>query len=373
MVSSNGYAEFWRAIATEDEQFFLNNSKLGVFETCLPEWHRMRGVHNTQHATHDFPLDVHTAKVLTKTRQSPYFQTLPPPWQELTTLAALLHDIDKEGGLLENRFALKPDMAHPAKAVATVRKRLPSWGFSQQAVEWASLLVAHHQAFGRWIMRSEFAKIEPTAAEIHQLADTLRSTVLLQALQALTEGDIRGVKAEDKLFTPFAQDRLATYGARVHQAIVPIELAQSQHLTNLLHALGTTRQTAETSWLFSTNMKPSTPRLQENPLTPQTLVATLPSTVLTDEDASPCGVCELKNQASNKLFSVELQPLASFATENQVRVGLLADQFMNIGQYSPVDVSRSSTTMLSVQVKNPVFLSAFCNEYPLNEGCRRKA
>ena len=345
MVSVNQYTEFWRAIATEDEHTFLENSEKCAFETCLPEWERMRGRFNTQHATHEFTLDVHTAKVLTKTRQSHYFQTLPPQWQELTTLAALLHDIDKEGGLAQDRFQLKPDMAHPAKAVATVRKRLPSWGFSQQAVEWASLLVGHHQAFGRWIMRAEFLKTEPSSAEINHLADTLRSATLLQALQALTEGDIRGVKGEDKLFTPFAEERLATYGAKVLEVINIIEQDQRQRLEDLLIQLGTT-QAMQAGWLFSEAMKTEADLLPTSALIPATIVATLPINFLEDADASQCNLCQLKNQASNRVFPVQLQRFEAI-TEPCLRVGVLANQIMGFN---------GASWSMNLQVKNPVIL-----------------
>jgi len=348
VVSASQYAEFWRAIATEDERVFLKNSEMGAFETCLPEWQRMRGEHNTQHATHEFTLDVHTAKVLTKTRQSQYFQTLPPEWQELTTLAALLHDIDKEGGLAENRFKLKPDMAHPAKAVATVRKRLPTWDFSQQAVEWASLLVGHHQAFGRWIMRAEFLKTEPSSAEIHQLADTLRSATLLQALQALTEGDIRGVKDKDALFTPFAEERLATYATRVHQAVLPIEAEHSNRLNGLLTQLNPSvaDKTESAGWLFSEVMKPESDIIPTSNLLPETIIATLPLSFLADVDASQCSDCDLKNQSSNRVFSVELQPFKAI-TQPYLRVGVLGNQLMGFdGVHLPINL----------QVQNPVML-----------------
>ena len=344
-VSTKNYAEFWRAIATEDEDFFLKNSEMGAFEACLPEWQRMRGLFNTQHATHEFTLDVHTAKVLTKTRQSQYFQTLPPHWQELTTIAALLHDIDKEGGLAENRFHLKPDMAHPAKAVATVRKRLPTWGFSQQAVEWASLLVGHHQAFGRWIMRAEFLKIEPSTAEIYQLADTLRSAVLLQALQALTEGDIRGVKGEDKLFTPFAEERLAIYGAKVLAVITMIEQAQRQRLEDLLIQLGTT-QAMQVGWLFSEAMKLEADIIPTSNLLPETIIATLPRSVLKDLDASQCSDCDLKNQSSNRVFPVQLQQFEA-VTQPCLRVGVLANQLLGVdGVCLPINLPVQNPVMI---------------------------
>ena len=345
-LSANAYAEFWQAVATEDEAQFLSASHAGLLTPCLPEWERMKGLYNTQHATHDFTLDVHTAKVLTKTRQSHYFQTLSPPWQELTTLAALLHDIDKEGGLAQDRFHLKPDMAHPAKAVATVRKRLPTWGFSQQAVEWASLLVAHHQAFGRWIMRAEFLKVEPTRQDAHHLADTLRSATLLQGLQALTEGDIRGVKEDDHLFTPFAEERLATYGAMVHEAIIPIELAHTHRLTHLLHHLGTTAQEAHASWLFPTTMKPEASPFLASALLPETMVATLPTSFLTDADASHCSTCSLKNQASGRVFPVRLQRLETM-TADCFRVGILGNQLVGFEQQYQA---------LTLQVSNPVAL-----------------
>ena len=346
-IAPTVYANFWQAIGTNNESAFLNASNAGLLEACLPEWHRMRGQYNTQHATHEFTLDVHTAKVLTKTRQSPYFQTLPPSWQELTTLAALLHDIDKEGGLAQDRFHLKPDMAHPAKAVATVRKRLPTWGFSQQAVEWASLLVAHHQAFGRWIMRAEFMKTEPSPTEITQLAETLRSAVLLQALQALTEGDIRGVKSNDALFTPFAQDRLATYGAMVHQAILPIELAYQHRLESLL-SQANQPFTAPNAWLFSSAMKTETLDFSVLNLAPETWVATVPLSFLADADARQCGVCDLKNQASNRVFTVGLQPLGSIIAPC-LRVGVLGSQVMGVFvEALPFTLSVQNPVMLGV-------------------------
>jgi UTP:GlnB (protein PII) uridylyltransferase len=354
------YQAFWHAIATEEETAFLAASEAGMFSRCLPEWERMRGNCNTQHATHEFTLDVHTAKVLTKTRTSPYFQLLSADMQELATLAALLHDIAKEGGAASKRLHLKPDMAHPVKAVSVVRSRLPQWGFTQYAVEVVSLLVAYHQAFGRWIMRSEFQQKEPTFAEIQALAEILRSTEILHALQALTEGDIRGVKANDALFTPFATQKLHQYGIQVQQAIEQIEQQTAYQYQTLQHALqqcdnNDLAVADHTLWLLPTITKPvKLPQhLQVTHNNNKQLVAVLPNTVLVaDIDAKPCHQCELKNQASSRVFTVSLICKEQFNPSNYFRVFVLPQSIIGWEQ---------NAEGFLLYVQNPIALQPVCN------------
>lgn len=344
------YSTFWQAIATQNETAFMAASQTNVLTQCLPEWERMRGACNTQHATHEFTLDVHTAKVLTKTRKSPYFQLLSAEMQELTTLAALLHDIAKEGGAASERFQLKPDMAHPVKAVGVVRQRLPQWGFSQYAVEVVSLLVAYHQAFGRWIMRSEFQHKEPSVAEIEELAGILRCKKILHGLQALTEGDIRGVKGDDLLFTPFAAEKLTHYGQQVQHAIQHIEQATTHQFNTLQQALATIYYGTVPNclWLLLSHSKqPHTP---QSSATPQhNLIAVLPRYFLTEDvDTQPCHHCTLKNQASGRIFTVSLILENTFNPQTHCCVGIFAHNIVGWEQ-------QAEGILLHVQ--NPIALN----------------
>lgn len=209
--SETALATFFEGLEHEDEAHILSASEAGVFEAVVPEWARMRGPLNTQHRTHDFTLDVHSAKVVAKTRQAKGFSELSPHWQRLVTLAAFFHDIQKEGGPAEARETLAPDALHPLKAGATIRQYLPSWGFSAIDTFVVAELVRYHQLFGRLIIRHKSLGHAPSKVTFLANAALFPDVRFFRALAPLTEGDIRSVKANDAIFTPEVDALLQHY------------------------------------------------------------------------------------------------------------------------------------------------------------------
>jgi|GEM_PF-6926718 len=202
---------FFQAIETEDESVFLEASENGLFTELAPEWARMAGPENTQHRTHDFTLDVHTAKVVTKTRMAKGFKALSPHWQRLTTLAAFFHDIHKLGGPAHMRMELSPDPLHPIKGGAPVRRYLPLWGFSNLDAFIVSELIRYHQIFGRMIIKQTKFNQPPTAEDYQDYAMLFPEPLFLDALFPLTEGDIRSVKAHDSIFDDDVERKLTQH------------------------------------------------------------------------------------------------------------------------------------------------------------------
>jgi hypothetical protein len=194
---------------------FVNAMAAPWVDALLPEWRRLCGSDNTQHKTHDFTLDVHTAYVLAKTKESPHYQALTLAEKRAVVLAALFHDIAKDGGRPEEKEALTPDWYHPQKSSHVVWKRLPQWGCSMAETELVMRLVYHHQVFGRLITKTNQPNQMPEVWEFQRLALCLQTEETLNALLALTEGDIRSVKANDALFTPIVADKLTVYGEKV--------------------------------------------------------------------------------------------------------------------------------------------------------------
>ncbi|XVJ51041.1 MAG: hypothetical protein HEQ32_02710 [Vampirovibrio sp.] len=203
---------FFNAIETEQEEDVLDASDQGLLDAYVPEWKRMRGPQNTQHQTHDFTLDVHTAKVICKTRQTEAFRLLPPHWQRLTTLAAFFHDLRKAGGYPHERLQLSHDPLHPIKVAVDIKRHLSQWGFSVVDVFIVVQLVRYHQVLGRWIIRQNMTGEDPSPEMIYEQAMVLPSSLFLGALLALTEGDIRAVKANDAIFTPKVAEQLRAHG-----------------------------------------------------------------------------------------------------------------------------------------------------------------
>lgn len=210
------------AIETEDEAQFLAASEVGVLEAVLPEWSRMKGACNTQHRNHDFTLDVHTAKVVVKTRKSSYFTVLSPHWKRLVTLAALLHDIAKDAGPAEARQTISPDALHPLKGAAVARRLLPVWGFSAIDTFCVAALIRYHQLFGHLIIRHNKLGHPPTYETLLQHAHLFPDEQFLEALLPLTEGDIRAVKANDSIFNAEVERKLYDYSQGVRQCIQAI-------------------------------------------------------------------------------------------------------------------------------------------------------
>jgi hypothetical protein len=212
----------WQAIETEDEHVFLAASEDGTIEAVLPEWSRMKGAFNTQHRNHDFTLDVHTAKVVVKTRTSPYFQSLSPHWKRLTTVAALLHDISKDAGAATERQTISPDALHPLKGAAVARRVLPLWGFSPMDTFCVAALIRYHQLFGHMIIRHNKLGHPPTIETLLEQALLFPDVQFLAALLPLTEGDIRAVKANDSIFDADVERKLFDYSMGVHACIKAI-------------------------------------------------------------------------------------------------------------------------------------------------------
>jgi hypothetical protein len=194
-------------------------SQLGEFEAWLPEWCRQRSAFNTQHIAHEFTLERHSLKVLEGTKQSRYYALLTPHEQWLVVLAALCHDLSKNGGPAHLCGSIRPDFYHPEKSVMLARKRLPFWGVVGGDLEIVARLVRHHQWFGRWLMRYGSRNERPPLAEVQKAALVLRHPRVLAMLLALTEGDIRGVKAGGRLFDRQVQRTLPHFAELVHQAL----------------------------------------------------------------------------------------------------------------------------------------------------------
>ena len=215
----------WRDLLVSPNTYpkLLALSQQGAFEAWLPEWRRQRSAFSTQHIAHEFTLERHSLKVLEGTKQSPYYAHLTPHEQWLVVLAALCHDLSKNGGPAHLRGSIRPDSFHPEKSVMVARKRLPFWGVVGGDLEIVARLVRHHQWFGRWIMRYGSRHEEPPLAEVQKAALVLRHPRVLAMLLALTEGDIRGVKAGGRLFDRHVAKTLPQFAELVNQALVTRE------------------------------------------------------------------------------------------------------------------------------------------------------
>jgi hypothetical protein len=220
----------WHALELDDEATLVAHSQAGAFDTFLPEWVPMRqGERQYQHRHHDFTLELHTLKVIIRTRRSPYFQALSPEQHRFVTLAALLHDVAKLGYSKEERPTAPPDAAHPAKGSIIVKQRLPWWGYTPQQTQDMARLVEHHQLFGRLLMKHNHHQSEPSEAELQHLALILQSETMLNLLLPLTEGDIRSVKADDAIFTPALEAQLQRYSDQVRGYLRQIDAVRSSH------------------------------------------------------------------------------------------------------------------------------------------------
>ena len=288
---------FFQALETSDEAHFLQASETGLLEVFVPEWKRMRGSANTQHQSHDFTLDVHTAKVITKTRQTYAFRGLSFHWQRLTTLAAFFHDLSKQGGYAFQRLELSPDPLHPLKVSAEIKRHMGRWGFSMLDIFIVVQLVRYHQVFGRWIIREHKTGQAPTTELFYAQAMTLPSVDFLKALLALTEGDIRSVKANDAIFNPRVEAHLNWHAQQVEACIKGIQRKQHDFIERYLP-------------------------VEIDPLTGLPLVrVVLPESVIQGYDTS-CQ-CGLEALASWMLF-----PIEGFATGIQANTAMALAYFI---------------------------------------------
>ncbi len=215
-VAPDLVAELEAALLSEDNAVLRKMSDTGRLAQALPEWKRLTGPENTQHGFHDFTLDEHTLRVVERTRTSPYYRQLSPKEKRLVTMAALLHDISKDTGQAHLREHLRPDRHHPYKSASTVREILPSLGYDARDTERIAVLIEYHQLFGSMIITN---KGRPPEEILQTAAVRLRSLSMLKMLRALSEGDIRGVKAEDRLFDQDVQHRLGWYAGLVEEKV----------------------------------------------------------------------------------------------------------------------------------------------------------
>ncbi|MBY0449531.1 MAG: HD domain-containing protein [Cyanobacteria bacterium] len=217
------------ALLSEDESKLRQIAKDGVLLSCLPEWGRMSSEFNTQHRFHEFPLDEHTLRVVERTKRSEYFVQLNDDERWSVVCAALLHDVAKITGLPEEREALSPDRTHPHNSALLSRDILAQWGESRLFVERVAILIEHHQLFGVMLMTTD-EKALPSEEAVCHAARMIKTPSMLKMLSALSEGDIRGVKDNDAIFTPEVAQRMALYIQAVESKLqVEVPNDQSEH------------------------------------------------------------------------------------------------------------------------------------------------
>ena len=214
------------ALLSEDETKLRQIAKDGVLLSCLPEWGRMSSEFNTQHRFHEFPLDEHTLRVVERTKRSEYYQRLNDEERWTVVCAALLHDVAKITGLPEERETLSPDRTHPHNSALLSRDILAQWGESRLFVERVAILIEHHQLFGVMLMTTD-ENAMPTGEALSHAARMIKTPSMLKMLSALSEGDIRGVKDNDAIFTPSVARRLALYINAVERQL-PIKSVSGQ-------------------------------------------------------------------------------------------------------------------------------------------------
>jgi hypothetical protein len=198
------------ALLSEDESALRQIARDGILLSCLPEWGRMSSEYNTQHRFHEFPLDEHTLRVVERTKRSEYYQQLNDEEKWTIVCAALLHDVAKITGLPEEREILSPDRTHPHNSALLSRDILAQWGESRMFVERVAILIEHHQLFGVMLMTTDENAL-PSEDAICHAARMIKTHSMLKMLSALSEGDIRGVKDNDAIFTPEVAKRMARY------------------------------------------------------------------------------------------------------------------------------------------------------------------
>lgn len=193
-------------------------SESGQLAEIIPQWGRLTGERNTQHNTHHFPLDDHTLKVVEKTKASSYYRNLSEYQRFMATLAALLHDIDKNTGPLRLRNKLPIDKLHPIKSAELSRVILEAQlSMPPKAVQRIYTLIHHHQVFGRLFVL--FKEAMAGREWLQRIAVKVRNVGVLNCLVALSEGDIRAVQRGDAFFTPAVANLLAEYAAAVEEEI----------------------------------------------------------------------------------------------------------------------------------------------------------
>ncbi|MFM7469472.1 MAG: hypothetical protein ACKO37_08250 [Vampirovibrionales bacterium] len=189
-------------------------------ELCqlIPPWRRLLGTWNTQHNTHDFPLDLHTQYVIAGANEASQRLGLSPVEACMVRWGAWLHDIAKTGGLHTAKAQTPVDKHHPWKSAVMSQWLLCELGFTPLWIERLTRLVQFHQLLGAMIIRhAPWGKV-PTPQEIRHAQWAVQHPLDLPLLQSLTEGDIRGVKAQGQLFDARVAYKLECFMAFIQDA-----------------------------------------------------------------------------------------------------------------------------------------------------------
>ena len=226
---------FAAAALDADPSVFEAYHHSGALENLVPEWARMKRPENTQHSAHDFTLVDHTLKVIAATKRAKAFASLSPQQQQVVTLAAVFHDLQKKVGPENLRSLILPDRAHPLKPADVAAECMMSFGFSPEAVRQATLLVTHHQMLGTMIMCNPDGM--PPEEVLFEAARLIETAETLAMLRALTEGDIRSVKAKDALFTDDVAEQLTQFADAIEARIEAARQAPQRHSGSKMHAL----------------------------------------------------------------------------------------------------------------------------------------
>ena len=196
-------------------------------------WERAIGPNNTQHANQDYTLDEHTLNTITWARQSPYYQPLSDRDKHLVTVASLFHDIEKHCGPANLKPIIPTDKVHPEKSADTVRRTLPTLGYNAEETDLVARLVEHHQAIGNMIVISLGKPIKdsrPPDVLIDRAVAGIKDQRTLAMLCALTEGDIRSLKANHERFTPETEAKLKWFSELVAEKIEEKQKEEQQKL-----------------------------------------------------------------------------------------------------------------------------------------------
>ncbi len=199
----------------------------GGIRALIPDWGRVHGPDNIQHSTHDYPLDEHILRVVDGTKKSMYYPGLSATQKRLVTMAALLHDIQKNTGPANLRSLILPDRPHPLKSADNAVEILQSFGYPPDEIQTVYLLVLHHQMLGNMMMQNPG---KPSDETLEQAAKLIGTPENLAMLKALTEGDIRGVKEQDGLFTADVAYKLQWFSDLIHDKLtagIPLQTARS--------------------------------------------------------------------------------------------------------------------------------------------------
>ncbi len=180
------------------------------FSQFFPEWQKLIGEGAYQHAFHDYKLGVHMIKVLFEMRKTKKYQSLSKADQRIAHMVALLHDMAKETGTLDQRKKgkISPDPAHPLHEAERLLSdgSLQKLGFSEAEAERIIRLIKYHDAVSNLALYGEGnAKLLPDPSRPQIAAHTYervgkafeKNPEDLDILEGFVEGDIKGVQQQD--------------------------------------------------------------------------------------------------------------------------------------------------------------------------------